>query len=214
MARHPLTEIFRSARERCTNPKNPGYRFYGARGIRFLFESVDEMERCLGPRPGAKYSIDRIDNDGNYQVGNVRWATHAEQTRNTRGWVKAERQRARIGELLTGGNSITDVARIVGISRQRVHQICKSKGVLGVVPSTNRTEYHPLTDRECEVVRLLTSGKSVAETAETLGISFKTAETHRSNLMRKIDAHNAVEMTLWAVRQDLVPRHLVERVSA
>jgi DNA-binding NarL/FixJ family response regulator len=61
-----------------------------------------------------------------------------------------------------------------------------------------------LTNREREVVQLLAEGKSTREVAEILGLSVKTAETHRSNVMRKLDLHSVSELVLYAVRNNLV----------
>lgn len=71
--------------QRCTNPKNISYARYGGRGIRVCDEwlaSFLAFSRSLGVRPGSEYSLDRIDNDGNYEPGNVQWATRAQQARN------------------------------------------------------------------------------------------------------------------------------------
>jgi DNA-binding NarL/FixJ family response regulator len=58
----------------------------------------------------------------------------------------------------------------------------------------------PLTPREREVVQLLAEGKSSKEVAAVLGISVKTAETHRINLMKKLDCHSVAEVVRYAVR--------------
>jgi DNA-binding NarL/FixJ family response regulator len=58
----------------------------------------------------------------------------------------------------------------------------------------------PLTPREREVVQLLAEGKSSKEVASVLGISVKTAETHRINLIRKLDCHSVAEVVRYAVR--------------
>lgn len=76
--------IFYSARRRCNNPSAFGYEYYGGRGIEFRFASVPEFLEAVGPRPSKGHSLDRIDNDGHYEVGNVRWATKHEQARNCR----------------------------------------------------------------------------------------------------------------------------------
>ncbi len=76
--------------QRCTNPNRDNYARYGGRGIRVCvqwLESFDEFFRCVGPRPSSRHTIDRIDNDGNYEPGNVRWATNEEQHRNKRGAI-------------------------------------------------------------------------------------------------------------------------------
>ena len=61
-----------------------------------------------------------------------------------------------------------------------------------------------LTAREREVVQLLAEGKSTKEVAVALGLSVKTAETHRSNTMRKLDLHSVSELVLYAVRNNIV----------
>jgi len=61
-----------------------------------------------------------------------------------------------------------------------------------------------LTPREREVVQLLAEGKSTKEVAAVLGLSVKTAETHRSNIMRKLDIHSVSELVLYAVRNNIV----------
>lgn len=61
-----------------------------------------------------------------------------------------------------------------------------------------------LTSRERELVQLLAEGKSTRQAAGQLGMSVKTAETHRSNIMRKLQLHSASELVLYAVRNKLV----------
>jgi DNA-binding NarL/FixJ family response regulator len=61
-----------------------------------------------------------------------------------------------------------------------------------------------LTPREREVIQLVAEGKSTKEVATALKLSVKTAETHRTNLMRKLDLHSVAEVTLYAVRNGIV----------
>jgi hypothetical protein len=91
---------------RCTNPKNSRYAYYGGRGIvvcsrwRKGEDGIGAFECFLadvGPKPGPGFSIDRVNNDGPYEPGNVRWATKKQQISNRRrgtdrqraGWEKA-----------------------------------------------------------------------------------------------------------------------------
>jgi hypothetical protein len=87
-ANNPLFYTWHSMIQRCTNPNKNNYRHYGGRGItvypgwlkdRKAFERY--ILETLGPRPEG-YSLDRIDNDGGYVPGNLRWASRSDQQRN------------------------------------------------------------------------------------------------------------------------------------
>jgi len=80
----PEYTAYGNAKARCTNPKFWAWKHYGGRGIEFRFKSFEEFLSELGPRPSPKHSIDRIDNNGHYVPGNVRWATWEQQVQNKR----------------------------------------------------------------------------------------------------------------------------------
>jgi hypothetical protein len=80
----PERGIFYAMKRRCQNSKDSSYKNYGGRGIKMLICSYAEFIKEVGRRPGKNWSIDRIDNDGNYEIGNIRWATIHEQRRNRR----------------------------------------------------------------------------------------------------------------------------------
>jgi len=77
-------------KKRCSNPKDKSYHLYGGRGIECRFVSFSEFLECLGRRPSSQHSVDRIDPNGHYEPGNVRWATLIEQANNTRNTVRIE----------------------------------------------------------------------------------------------------------------------------
>jgi hypothetical protein len=86
----PLYRLWLRIKARCHNPKSHNYRWYGARGIEVwdgwrhdAGAFIEYVEKELGPRPDGM-SLDRIDNDGNYAPGNIRWATPLDQARNRR----------------------------------------------------------------------------------------------------------------------------------
>lgn len=72
--------------QRCRNPKNTNYPRYGGRGIRVCerWLSFEAFLADVGLRPSPELSIERINNDGHYEPGNCKWATHAEQQKNRR----------------------------------------------------------------------------------------------------------------------------------
>ena len=76
----PTYRSYVAAKNRCTNPQSKDWPNYGGRGIKFLFYSFPQWLKELGERPDGT-TVDRIDNDGNYEPGNVRWATAETQVR-------------------------------------------------------------------------------------------------------------------------------------
>ena len=87
MTKTPEYRAWRGIKDRCFRPSSHRFYNYGARGISMYPEWVESFEKFyahIGPRPGHGYSIDRINNDGHYEPGNVRWATAKEQAGNRR----------------------------------------------------------------------------------------------------------------------------------
>jgi len=89
MTTTPEYRAYKAARTRCNNPNTEQWRDYGGRGIKFLFTSFEQFLAELGSKPSPKHTLDRINNDGHYAPGNVRWATRHEQKINQRPRKKA-----------------------------------------------------------------------------------------------------------------------------
>jgi len=97
----PEFNTYRAMRNQCLNPSNKYYKYYGGRGVRICQEWLDDPRAFVdhvGLKPSPKHSLDRIDTNGNYEPGNVRWATEFAQKRNTRAnvWLEAHGKRQTI----------------------------------------------------------------------------------------------------------------------
>lgn len=103
-------KIWRGIIERCGNSDNTRY---GGRGIKICarwLHSFENFYKDMGPRPSSKHSIDRINNDGDYDSSNCRWATASEQGNN--------RSNNRIVTWMGRSQTLTKWADEIGISRK------------------------------------------------------------------------------------------------
>lgn len=83
-----LYNIWANMLDRCYNQNNKDFKYYGGRGVSVADQWRDDyitFAAYMGERPSPKHSIDRIDTNGDYEPGNVRWATPLQQSRNRRG---------------------------------------------------------------------------------------------------------------------------------
>lgn len=112
--------------QRCENPNTPGYlEFYGGRGVKVCHrwrESYPAFLEDMGRRPSGVHSLDRFPNkDGNYEPGNVRWATPSEQQANLRNNI----------HVVVNGEKmlVTHACRALRISRDSVRYCARVHGV-------------------------------------------------------------------------------------
>lgn len=115
-------DTYMGAKSRCQNPKTSSWPDYGGRGIEFKFSSFDQFFDHLGPKPPRK-SIDRIDNDGHYELGNVRWATQSEQARNTRRTKLKVKDVIFIRKARAAGVKISVLAKWFQVSRAAIYSV-------------------------------------------------------------------------------------------
>jgi two-component system, NarL family, response regulator NreC len=96
---------------------------------------------------------------------------------------------------------------------EKIRQMHSGRGAVRGLPRRGRTEWsdtespappRELTVREREVLKFLAEGRTVRSTAIALGLSIKTVDAHKFNLMRKLGIHNKAELVMWAIRKRLV----------
>lgn len=116
----PEYRVWVSMIRRCTDTSNKHYSNYGGRGISVCAKWVKSFEAFylyIGERPSKEYFIDRIDSNGNYEEGNVRWVTrkvNQQNTRRSRVWVVEGRTY----------NSCQDASDFEGVSKSTIRRWC------------------------------------------------------------------------------------------
>jgi len=171
IARNPLKNTWGGMIARCYSPKSINYSLYGGRGIRVCKrwrESYEAFVEDVGPRPTGM-TIDRIDNDGDYGPGNVRWATKKEQSRNRRN----NRLITAFGETKSSVEWVEDLRCKVGRTtfEERIKRGWNTDRAL----SEPCDVYRRIPQlRRREKVRNLWPSCSKAEIARRLGVSWQT----------------------------------------
>jgi hypothetical protein len=144
----PEYGIWNEMKNRCHNPNNSRYWRYGGRGISVHPAWVNDFDRFIadmGCRPAENLSIERINNDGNYEPGNCRWATDSEQSRNT--------MRTNLVEVDEFSACIVDWCNILYINRNIPYKLAKKiktsprEAIQAIVYSKMERAYHDLASR-------------------------------------------------------------------
>lgn len=162
---HPLYGTWRNMVARCHDPSAVGFRQYGGRGItvcdRWRADFFNFLED-MGARPSSGLTIDRINNDGNYEPGNCRWATRTEQNSN-------RRTRPHPSAIEHDGKvlGITAWSRELGIKLTTLRRrIEKGKPIDAVLSTEIQSKPHLITYRG--------ETKTIAEWAQSVGVKPKT----------------------------------------
>jgi two-component system, NarL family, response regulator NreC len=109
------------------------------------------------------------------------------------------------GYVLKNKSASTLVQAIDAVCRGEVYLSSDvSKAVVGAYLAKDDTPQDPLSFREREVLQLIAEGKNVKEIGSVLGISSKTAEAHRLNIMRKLNIHEVAGLVRYAIRNGLL----------
>lgn len=109
--------------DRCRSTEGSEYRNYGSRGITVCerWRKFENFISDMGPKPSPQHSLDRIDNDGNYEPGNCRWATKKEQARNRRTNTPVIRDDG------LAFATIEEAAEATGLKSSSIGAVCRGK---------------------------------------------------------------------------------------
>lgn len=161
----PENRIYFGIISRCENENHTAYKNYGGRGIKICDRwrtSFDNFLNDMGRIPGPEYSIDRIDNDGDYCPENCRWATVTDQARN--------RRSNHIIEAFGKSQCMMDWAEEMGLTFQTLKDRlrrgwCVTRSLL--------TPYQRIRipdETKSEILKLKTSGLTIKEVSEKFNV--------------------------------------------
>lgn len=170
-------------RTRCLNPRGPGYASHGGRGITICkrWDSFTNFLEDMGPRPADK-TLDRINNDGNYNKENCRWATDAQQMINRRG-TRRELTDDEIKQILT--MLLTEprsaVAKAFDLKPRAIKSIRDNAVAAGLWTSARKYRNKSLTDADVvEIRRRIKAGETIEAVAKRFSVHVITVRRRLS----------------------------------
>jgi hypothetical protein len=131
-----LTYIsWRDMKRRCLRSSCREWKYYGGRGIALdpRWWDFKNFLEDMGEKPDREHTIERIDNDGDYELSNCKWATQEEQNRNRSNTYTAEEDQ-RLRDAISNGLNFTQIAPLVGRSRSSVTMRAYRIGLKSGVP--------------------------------------------------------------------------------
>lgn len=169
---HPDYKLWAAMRSRCENPNHASYHHYGGRGIKVCerWSIFDHFLADMGPRPEGM-SLDRINNDGDYEPGNCRWASQKMQASNSR-----RNHRITVnGEILT----VTQAAEKYGVTVSAIQwRIAHgwSEQEAATTPCDKRKYYHGAANKcakltDAAVTDIRSRSATTAQLAKEYGVS-------------------------------------------
>lgn len=165
---------WRNMIRRCTDPRDNSFHRYGARGISVCKEWRDSFAAFtayMGPAPSPRHSIDRIDTNGNYEPGNVRWATDRQQQRNRR---NNRRVTLSSGETLTEAEIVERTGLSQGTIQKRILLGWSPDRILSVAPQTAVVRQKISWEQVRVAAERIERGEQRTSVALSLGVSRST----------------------------------------
>lgn len=125
----PERRVWSNMLDRCQNPNNKYYKYYGGRGIKVCerWQFFRAFYEDMGQRPSKKHQLDRIKNDGDYKPNNCRWTTATVNNRNKPNVILSIKKAKEIRSKYQQGESLTLLGKEYGVTKHMIYLIVNNK---------------------------------------------------------------------------------------